>query len=146
MRVAARALLLAPPEDVWELLSEPYHLTDWWPGYQGVQPDRRGFASGAQWHVVRGPAGVATSGLHRRPGRTGTLVIGDDVEGSLIAWHDVEQRVEVRASLRPVSECRTEVEVVLEAPGWRVAVEGLRPVPRRAARRLYDLCQTAAAL
>jgi hypothetical protein len=73
-------------------------------------------------------------------------VIGDVVEGRAIAWHDVEQRVDVRASLSPAAGRRTEVEVVLEAPGWRVVVEGLKPVPRKAARRLYDLCQTAAEL
>jgi uncharacterized protein YndB with AHSA1/START domain len=146
MRVEARAVLLAPPGDVWKLLAEPYHLTDWWPGYQGVEPDRHGLAPGARWRVVRGPTGVATGGLLRRPGATGTLVIGEVVEGRVIAWHDVEQGVDVRATLEPAAGRRTEVRLALEASGWRVSLEGLRPVPRRAARRLYDLCQTAAEL
>jgi probable rRNA maturation factor len=30
--------------DAWRFLAEPYHLTDWWPGASGVQPDRRGVA------------------------------------------------------------------------------------------------------
>jgi hypothetical protein len=38
------------------------------------------------------------------------------------------------------------VTVVVEAPGWRVALEGMRSAPRQAIRRLYDLCQTAAEL
>lgn len=146
MRIEARTLLLAPPEDVWRLLAEPYHLPDWWPGYQGVEPDRRGLAPGARWRVVRGPTGVATGGLLRRPGAAGTLVIGEVVEGRTLSWHDVEQRADVRASLHPAAERRTEVEVVLEAPGWRVVLEGLQPVPRKAARRLFELCQTAAEL
>ena len=73
-------------------------------------------------------------------------MIGDVVEGRAIAWHDVEQRLDVRAAIQPAAERRTEVKVALEAPGWRVVVEGLRPVPSKAARRLYDLCQTAAEL
>ena len=32
--------------DVWELVSEPYHLPDWCPAYTGVDPDRRGLADG----------------------------------------------------------------------------------------------------
>ena len=54
--------------------------------------------------------------------------------------------IDVRAAIQPAAARRTEVEVTLEAPGWRVVVEGLRPVPNKAARRLYDLCQTAADL
>ena len=38
MRVEASGVLLAPVEDVWRLLGEPYHLPDWWPGYRGVEP------------------------------------------------------------------------------------------------------------
>ena len=28
--------LLAPVEDVWTYLAEPYHLSDWWPGIATV--------------------------------------------------------------------------------------------------------------
>ena len=41
----------SPVRDVWAFLAEPLHLPDWWPGYSGVQPDRRGLASGARWQV-----------------------------------------------------------------------------------------------
>ena len=71
MKVEARALLLAPPEDVWRLLAEPYHLPDWWPGYQGVEPDRRGLAAGARWRVVRGPTGASDKRSAAAPGRRG---------------------------------------------------------------------------
>src|SRR5207248_11299609 len=43
--------LMAPRADVWAFLAEPYHLSDWWPGITGVDPDRRGFAPGARWRV-----------------------------------------------------------------------------------------------
>ena len=43
--------LLAPRADVWAFLAEPFHLSDWWPGITGVEPDLRGFAPGARWKV-----------------------------------------------------------------------------------------------
>ena len=52
MRASSASLeLLAPRADVWGFLAEPYHLSDWWPGITGVEPDRRGFAPGARWKV-----------------------------------------------------------------------------------------------
>ena len=44
--------LLASLDDAWGFLAEPYHLSDWWPGVVSVQPDRRGFATGARWQVT----------------------------------------------------------------------------------------------
>ena len=49
----AERVLLAPIDDVWAFLAEPYHLADWWPGISGVEPDRRGLAPGARWKVHR---------------------------------------------------------------------------------------------
>ena len=54
MRVSATRELLAPRADVWGFVAEPFHLSDWWPGVQGVQPDRRGLAAGARWQLVSG--------------------------------------------------------------------------------------------
>ena len=51
-----------------------------------------------------------------------------------------------RATLEPNAGRRAGVRLALEASGWRVSREGLRPAPRRAARRLYGLGQTAAEL
>jgi len=31
MRIEAQRELIAARGDVWELLSEPHHLSDWWP-------------------------------------------------------------------------------------------------------------------
>src|SRR5439155_9080387 len=39
-RIVDSREVLAPREDVWMFLAEPYHLADWWPGIRGVQPDR----------------------------------------------------------------------------------------------------------
>jgi uncharacterized protein YndB with AHSA1/START domain len=142
MRIQARGELLAPIEDVWAILAEPYHLSDWWPGYQGVEPDRRGLQPGARWAVARGTLRAAT-GL-RRPGAPGTLLVREVAERTRLAWHDVEQRMDVTVAVEPAGHGRTRVGVVLDAPAWRLVLEGLQGVPRQAVKRLYDLCQTAA--
>lgn len=139
-------MLIAPPEDAWALVGEPYHLPDWWPGYRGVQPDRRGLAEGARWTVHRGPTGSGTSNLLRRADGWGTLVITKVVPGSVLAWHDVHLRVDCRVELEPAAERRTLARVAIEGSWTRLSFEGLRSVPRQACRRLHDLCQTAARL
>jgi len=68
MRVEARRELLAPPEDVSELVAEPYRLPDWWPADAGVEPDRLRLAEGAQWPIGRGSTHAGTSSLLRRLG------------------------------------------------------------------------------
>jgi len=146
MRIEATATLLAPPEDVWRLVSEPYHLPDWWPGYRGIEPDRRGLAEGARWRVVRGSTGAATSNLLRRPGGDGVLVITRVIERSLLAWHDLQIDVESCLTLEPTSGRRTAATASVEGSWLRVTFEGLRPVPREAVSRLHALCQTAAEL
>jgi len=146
MRIEARGELLSPPADVWRLVGEPYHLPDWWPGYQGVQVDRKGFAEGARWRVNRGATGSATSNLLTRPGGDGTIVLTRIVEGSFLAWHDVELRVDCAVALEPAAQRRTTATASIEGSWARITFEGLRPVPRDALRRLYDLCQTAAEL
>jgi uncharacterized protein YndB with AHSA1/START domain len=134
VRLEASAELLSPPEDVWKLVSEPYHLSDWWPGYRGIQLDRLAFAEGARWRVNRGPGGE------------GILVVRRIVEGSLFAWHDVELGVDCAVVLEPAGGRRTSARASIDGPWLRITLEGLRSVPRQAVRRLHDLCQTAAEL
>ena len=72
--------------DVWGFLAEPYHLSDWWPGILGVEPDRRGFAPGARWRVigrdrpapVSARSGCRGSGARPGPPARQALVIDDD--------------------------------------------------------------------
>jgi uncharacterized protein YndB with AHSA1/START domain len=137
-REAARELLAARA-DVWAFLAEPHHLTDWWPGVRGVQPDRRGFAPGARWTV---------RAVDRRPLLGGneskqptTLVIGAVDEYERWTWHltgDLPLDVEIR--LTAVADDRTRVEVAVEA--GRLA--NPKRLVRAAVDRLYDLVQTAA--
>lgn len=141
MKLEAERELLAPCADVWDLLSEPYHLSDWWPGYAAIRPDRRGVAPGARWTVVR----AQDPGLLRRPGGEGLIVIGAVEPRRVLAWRDLAQGFDAEIRLEPAGE-HTRARVAVEAPGWRILVEGLRELPRRSLVRLHDLCQTAAAL
>ena len=141
MAIEASRVLLAPREDVWALVAEPYHLPDWWPSYTGVQPDRRGLAEGARWTVTRS----RTPGFFRRPRGQGLIVLRRVLMGTELAWYDVAQDVE--AGVRLDDEGRNTIATAfVDGPYWRLLSEGARGLPRLAIARLHDLCQTAASL
>jgi uncharacterized protein YndB with AHSA1/START domain len=140
VRVKAERELLATPGDVWALLAEPRHLSDWWPGYRTIRPDRRGLEPGARWEVVRSQAG-----LLRRPGEEGLIAITAVEQNRRLSWHDVQQRFTATVALES-DNGQTRARVTVEAPWWRIPVEGLRLAPQEALSRLHALCQTAAGL
>jgi hypothetical protein len=119
--------LLAPRADVWGFLAEPYHLSDWWPGITGVEPDRRGFAPGARWKVHATKRNVFVG---RRSVET-MLLIREIDPFERWTWHLLKPATDVEIRLRSVSEDRTEVTV----SGGDAT---------QAVKRLYDLIQTAA--
>jgi uncharacterized protein YndB with AHSA1/START domain len=133
--------LVAPREDVWALVAEPFHLPDWWPGYTGVEPDRRGLAENARWKVVRG----RRPGLLRKPLGTGLIVVRRVTPGRELAWHDLAQMVEMGLWLDDEGR-ETKATAWVEGSPWRLYAEGARLLPRYALARLHDLCQTASAL
>ncbi len=136
-RYAASRTLLAPLEDVWRFLAEPYNLADWWPGVTGVQPDRRGLAPGARWQVV----GPNEPSYLRRPNLTGALLVLDVVPMRRIAFQLVDERVEAELELEPAADGETEATLVVDVP-W---LSGLRrSFPQRALARLHSLVQTGA--
>jgi uncharacterized protein YndB with AHSA1/START domain len=138
---SASRVLLASRADVWAIVAEPYHLPDWWPGYTGVEPDRRGLAENARWTVVRS----RSPGFLRRPRGQGIIIIRRVVPASELAWHDVRQNLD--AGLRLEDEGRnTRATAFVEGSWWRLRAEGAHGLPRLAVARLYDLCQTAATL
>jgi uncharacterized protein YndB with AHSA1/START domain len=142
VRVEASKELPAPRADVWALLAEPYHLSDWWPGIQGVHPDRRGLAPGARWEVVGPPQPTLLHGAHAR----GLLLIQRVDPYEAVAWHLAADRLDVEVRLRSLDSERTLVTVAIEGP-WRPEVIGRpRRLPREALNRLHALCQTAASL
>jgi hypothetical protein len=139
--VQASRVLLAPREDVWALVAEPYNLPDWWPAYSGVEPDRRGLAEKARWTVLRSRA----PGFLRRPRGRGIVVIRRVETGAELAWLDVAQHIE--AGVRLEDEGRhTRATAFVDAPFWRLHAEGASRLPRVAVARLDELCQTAASL
>ena len=142
MRIEAETELIATRSDAWALLSEPYHLSDWWPGYTSVRPDRRGLAEGARWEVVRG----GDIGLLKRPGGEGLIVLTAVEPEQRLAWHDVQQQFTAEIRLEPSADWKTRATLTIDAPTWRAVAEGLRPLPRKALGRLHALCQTAATL
>ncbi len=142
MRIEAQTELIAAPADVWALLSEPYHLSDWWPGYTTVRPDRRGLAEGARWEVARGTA----PRLIRRSGGEGLVVVTAVEPPIRFGWRDLQQGFVAEIRLEPAPAGHTRATLTVEAPWWRLVVEELRPTPRRALARLRALCQTAATL
>jgi uncharacterized protein YndB with AHSA1/START domain len=142
-RVAATRELLAPREDVWRFLSEPFHLADWWPGVHGVQPDRRGLAPGARWQLRSGPqTGGLVNAFVRGPDAAGTLVVVEVRTNELLRLLFVDERIEAELRLEPAPDSRTRATLVVDGPWLRVS----RSLPRRALNRLHDLCQTAAGL
>ena len=123
--------LLAPREDVWKFLAEPYHLPDWWPGITGVEPDLRGFAPGARWKVHATRRNVFAG---RRSVETMLLVREIDLYERW-SFHILEPERDAEVRLRSTAEDRTLATVVDSRGNAKVAV-----------RRLYDLVQTAARL
>ena len=135
-RYAADRTLLAPVDDVWAFLAEPYNLPDWWPGVSGVEPDRRGLAPGARWRVV----GPNQPTYFRRPQMNGTLLVLDVVPLKRFSFQIVYDRVEADLTLQALDERRTKASLVVDA-GW-LAVK--RTFPHEALTRLHDLLQTGA--
>jgi uncharacterized protein YndB with AHSA1/START domain len=131
----------APVADVWAFLAEPFHLPDWWPGYSGVQPDRRGLASGARWQVRRS----SSPGLLRKPGGEGLILIRKVDPPFELAWHDVQQKLDIAVALEPAAG-RTLATVRVGGPWWRLLPEGARSLPKKALARLATLIQTSGSL
>lgn len=123
--------LLAPRADVWSFLAEPYHLSDWWPGITGVDPDLRGFAPGARWKVHSTKRNIFTGSRVVE-----TMVLIRDIDPyERWAWHLLQPATDVQIRLRAIAEDRTLVTVSVS-----------RGRPAVAVKRLYDLVQTAAEL
>lgn len=123
--------LLAPRTDVWGFLAEPYHLSDWWPGITGVDPDLRGFAPGARWKVHSTKRNIFTGSRVVE-----TMVLIREIEPhERWTWHLLQPATDVAVRLRAAGEDRTLVTVGVSRGNPAVAV-----------KRLYDLVQTAAEL
>ena len=141
MKEEASQVLPVSREEAWAVVSEPYHLPDWWPGYTGVEPDRRGLAENARWTVVRG----SRPGFVRKPRGTALILIRRVSPRSELSWHDLAQKLDMGIRLEDEGQ-GTKATAWVSGPVWRLYAEGARSLPARAAARLYDLCDTASGL
>ena len=131
--------LLAPRSDVWAFIAEPRHLADWWPGIAAVEPDRRGLATGARWQLRRGQR----PGLFRSARSTSTLVVREVDEPKRVAWHILDERLDVDLELEASAADRTVARLTVSGP---LMLAFRRSLPRVALERLHALVQTAATL
>jgi len=137
----ASQVLPVSREKACALISEPYHLPDWWPGYTGVEPDRRGLEENARWTVVRG----SRPGFMRKPRGTGLILIRRVSPGSELTWHDLGQKLDMGVRLEDEGR-GTKATAWVSGAAWRLYAEGARSLPTKAAARLQDLCDTASGL
>lgn len=132
---AAKRTLLAPLDDVWAFLADPFNIADWWPGISGVEPDRRGLAPGARWRVI----GPGTPSLFRKPQMTGTLVVLAVEPMQRIAFQLTGDRIDAELRLQAAGAKKTEVVLTIEGP----FLVGLRRrFPIQALARLHALLRT----
>ena len=104
-----------------------------------MTPDRRGSAAGARWEI----AASNEPTLFRKPRASGTLVVTAADPPRLFVFQLVGEKLDVRVDLEATAEDRTLATVTIEGP-WLITYR--RSLARRAADRLYALCQTAATL
>ena len=136
-RVSASRELLAPVDDVWAFVADPYNLPLWWPRMAGVQPDRRGLAPGARWLVT----GESRPTLLRRPEAVGHVLVLEVDPKRRVAFQLTGDKLEVVLELEPAGEARTSARLEIEGR-WLMGLS--RSLPRQVLNRLYELCQTAA--
>ena len=142
MRAEATRDLDASRADVWAFLTEPYHLSDWWPGITSVRPDRRGFAPGARWEV----SGPSAPTLFRKAYASGMLLVREVEPYLRASWYLTAERLTVEIQLQAIDEAHTRARLSI-AGRWRPEAFGRpRALPRQALARLHALCQTAASL
>jgi uncharacterized protein YndB with AHSA1/START domain len=136
-RASASRELLASREDVWAFIAEPHHFPDWWPGVGGVEPDRRGLAEGARWHLH----GIDRPTFARRAASSGMLLVRTARRPERFAWTLTGDHLDAELQLDEREPQRTLATLVIEAP-WLYGFS--RALPRRALTRLHALCQTGA--
>jgi uncharacterized protein YndB with AHSA1/START domain len=138
-RVSAERELLASLEDAWGFVAEPYHLADWWPGLAAVEPDHRGLAPGARWHVRSADRPT----LLRPAERSGLLVVVAVEPPHRLQFQLLADRLEAEIVLAEAAPDRTLATLTVSGPWY----SGLRRAfARKALWRLHSLCQTAASL
>jgi uncharacterized protein YndB with AHSA1/START domain len=132
---SASAELLAAAADVWGFLSEPRHLSDWWPNVGSVEPDRLGLAAGARWRVR-----IRESTWLRRAEAEDTLLVHAAEPERRVVFELVRARIRAELVLTEAGPGRTRADLVVSGS----LLGGFtRSLPRDALDRLHALVQTA---
>src|SRR5580765_2731419 len=124
----ATRTLLAPRSDVWAFLADPHRMADWWPGIDGVTPDRRGFQTGARWAIH----GDNRPSLTRKAYHSGALHVLQVRPPESASWHLASERFDVQIALAEDGPERTVVTLTVNAP-WHGGLR--RGLPRQALGR-----------
>jgi uncharacterized protein YndB with AHSA1/START domain len=98
-RVFRRRTIGAPPQDVWDLVSDPYSLPRWWPRTSRVENvERRGGGRRSQWTKVLATAegrGVRADYRCLSSAENERYVWEQELEGTPFARHLKASRVEI---------------------------------------------------
>ncbi|MFO7573485.1 MAG: SRPBCC family protein [Gaiellaceae bacterium] len=129
--------LLASPHDVWAYVSEPYNFADWWPPVATVEPDRRGFATGARWQVR-----LREATLFRKPDGEDVLVVHAAQPEERFGFEIVRAKVRAELVLAPTRDERTHATLAVKEP-FRISFTRGQ-LAKDALARLHDLVQTGA--
>jgi uncharacterized protein YndB with AHSA1/START domain len=135
--VRASRELLAPLEDVWAFVSEPYNLPNWWPKLGGVEPDRRGLAEGARWLLTAQAAPTLT----KKGAATAHLLVTGVEPPRRFAFRLLEEKLDAELTLAPLPNDRTHATLDVRSR-WLFGPG--RSLARDALSRLHALCQTGA--
>ncbi len=119
---------------MWRYLSEPYHLSDWWPRIATVEPDRRGFAAGARWSIRSNEPTY-----FRRAASEDTLLVQEVRPMSIFAFELVKAKLKAELTLEQTGPAVTRAELSVSGP---FLLGFSRSLPKEALDRLHDLCQT----
>jgi uncharacterized protein YndB with AHSA1/START domain len=99
-------VITAPPEEVWELIADPYNLPRWWPRTSRVEAvDRKSGERRSQWTKVLATAegrGVRADYRCVSAARGERYVWEQQIEGTPFAKHLRSSRVEIE--LRPEAD------------------------------------------
>jgi uncharacterized protein YndB with AHSA1/START domain len=114
----ATRTIAAPPEQLWGILSDPYHLPRWWPRVLRVED----VAGGAFTEVMKTAKGKTV--------RADFDVLQSDRESGTVIW---EQRLEGTPFANVLSHSQTELHVAESAGSTEVTIEMRQELSGRAA-------------
>ena len=110
-RVARRRRLDASPSDVWQVVSDPYHLPRWWPRTQRVENVTSGNPKGRRWTQV----------LETRDGR-GIRADYRCISAANSERYVFEQELENTPFEGILKSARTEIRLAPEGAGTQVTL------------------------